>query len=232
MRAKRPTNKRESNRASNIKWLASWRTIGRGVVEWWDAWLDFEVITLVWFFAQLTVVLGPPATFGVYYVANVMAREGEALGVKGMIQGARMYFGKALLWGLINWLALILGAVNLYFYSQVASSWGLAAEFLVLSLVALWLITQFYAVAFFMEQTNQNVFLALRNGLYLALASPFYTLMLLVVVLLLIGLSLAFVIPIFLGSPALIAVLGTRALFDRLIALGLKKADVDPKEVG
>jgi hypothetical protein len=232
MRSKKTTLKRESNRSSNIKWPASLRTIGRGVVEWWDAWLDFEVITLVWFFAQLTIVLGPPATFGLYYVANVMAREGEALGVKGMIQGARMYFGKALLWGLFNWLALILGGVNIMFYYQVGTGWGLAAEFLVLSLVALWLVTQFYAVAFFMEQTNQSVFLALRNGLYMTLASPFYTLILMVVVLVLIGISGAFVIPLFLGSPALIAVLGTRALFDRLIALGLKKPEIDPKEVG
>ena len=231
MRANKPTYRRTSNRTSNIKWPASWRTIGRGIVEWWDAWLDFEVITLVWFFAQITVVLGPPATFGMYYVANVMAREGEALGVKGMIQGARMYFWKAMLWGFINWLALFLGAVNLWFYYQSGTSWGLAAFFLVVSLVALWLITQFYAVAFFMEQTNPSVFLALRNGLFMALASPFYTLMLMVVVVILLGLSAGFVIPIFLGSPALIAVLGTRALFDRLIALGLKKPDIDPKEV-
>ncbi len=232
MRTNRPEYKKTTRRASNLKLPASWMTIAHGVVDWWDSWLDFEVITLAWFFAQLTIVLGPPATFGVYYVANKMLREGEALGVKGMLQGARQYFGKALLWGLLNWLAIFLAAVNLWFYYQnLSSPWGLAAEFLVLTIVALYLMTQFYAVAFFMEQTNPSIFLALRNGLFLTLATPFYTLMLMVVVAILVGLSAAFVIPIFLGAPALIAMLGTRALFDRLIALGLKKADPDPREI-
>ena len=211
---------------------ASWRTIGRGIMDWWDSWLDFEVMTLVWFFAQLTIILGPPATFGMYHVANKMLRDGEALGLKGMIQGARMYFGKALLWGLVNFLALLLGVVNLWFYyGQLDKVWGLAAEILVLLLVVFWLITQFYAVAFFMEQINQNVFLAIRNGFYLTMGSLFYTLMIMVVVVALVGLSVSFVIPIFLGAPALIVMLGTRALFDRLVVLGLKKADPDPKTV-
>ena len=230
------TRKSETNRTERStafkKLPASFQTIARGVVDWWDGWLDFEVITLVWFFAQVTIILGPPATFGMYYVANKMLRDGEALGVKGMFQGARIYFGKAMLWGLLNWLALLLGAVNLVFYYQnLDKVWGLAAEFLILILLALWLMTQFYAVPFFMEQVNQSVFLAIRNGFYLSLGSLFYTLMIMVFVVSLIVLSTAFVIPIFLGAPALIAMLGTRALFDRLIALGLKQADPDPKEV-
>ena len=82
-----------------------------------------------------------------------------------------------------------------------------------------------------MEQVEPKVFLALRNGLFLSLATPFYTFVIMLVVVLLIAASAMFVIPIFLGAPALIAALGTRALFDRLIALGLKKPEVDPREV-
>lgn len=218
-------------RTSNIKLPASIKTIWAGILDWWDSWLDYEVITLVWFFAQVTIILGPPATFGLYYVTNIMLRDGEALGLKGMIKGARMYFWKALLWGALNWLALFLGAVNLYFYLQVDSTLGLVAEMIVVVTMAMWLVTQFYAVPFFMEQVEPKVFLALRNGLFLSLATPFYTFVIMLVVVLLIAASAMFVIPIFLGAPALIAALGTRALFDRLIALGLKKPEVDPREV-
>jgi uncharacterized membrane protein YesL len=225
---KSSTNQRP---AMNIKLPASLKAIWTGILDWWDSWLDYEVITIVWFVAQITVVLGPPATFGLYYVTNTMARDGEAIGVKGMIHGARMYFWKAILWGVINWVALFLATLNIYFYSQVNSTFGLVAEVIVIILLLMWLVTQFYAVPFFMEQVEPNVFLALKNGLFLSLATPFYTFVIMILVVVVIVLSGLFVIPLFLGAPALISALGTRALFDRLIAFGLKKPDVDPREV-
>ena len=161
----------------NVKWPAPLGVIGKSVVEWWDAWLDFELITVVWFFAQFTVILGPPATFGVYHVVHVMVHEGEATGLKGMFQGARMYFGKALIWGVINWAALILAYVNIIFYSQMANTIGMIAMWIVIFLTATYLVTQFYAVAFFMQMKdeNKNIFLALKNGLFLALGQPIFT---------------------------------------------------------
>jgi uncharacterized membrane protein YesL len=222
-----PTTKR----TTTIKLPASIQAIWSGIRDWWDSWLDYEVITLVWFFAQVTIVLGPPATFGLYYVANAMLRDGEALGVRGMIQGGRKYFWKAILWGVINILVLLLGSVNLWFYLQINSSYGLIAEVIVIVVLSLWLVTQFYAVPFFMEQIEPNVFLALKNGLFLTLATPFYTFVIMLLVVIILVASVSFVIPIFMGMPALIAVLGTRALFDRLTALGLKKPEVDPREV-
>lgn len=216
---------------SRVKWPAPLAVIGRSIVEWWDTWLDYEIITLAWVFAQVTIILGPPATFGMYYVANTMAREGQALGIKGMIEGARMYFGKALLWGLLNWAAMLLAYVNFTFYSQISSWWGAAAEVLVTFIFVLWLVTQFYAVPFFMEQTEPKILLALRNGLFTALASPGFTFVLMLFVLLLIGLSAGLIIPLFLGAPGLIATLGTRALFNRLVKFGLKKDDPDPRDI-
>jgi hypothetical protein len=70
---------------------ASLRVIGRSVVDWWDGWLDMVVTLMIWLFAQMTIVLGPPATFGLYYVVHNMIN-GEAQGVRGLIAGARMYF--------------------------------------------------------------------------------------------------------------------------------------------
>jgi hypothetical protein len=194
---------------------ASLQTIWRAAVTWWDGWLDFVMIVFVWTFAQLTIFLGPPATFGLYYVTHSMVNSGEALGVKGAIRGARTYFWKGLLWGSLNWLALILCIVNVDFYSKINSIWGFVGMVIALLLTILWLVTQFYAVPYFMEQTDKNIFLALRNGLLTALASPGYTIILM----------------IFLGFPALIAVMGTHAVNDRLISYGKKPPDIDPREV-
>ena len=202
----------------NIKWPAPLRVIGKSVVDWWDGWLDFEIITIVWFFAQFTVILGPPATFGLYHVIHVMAREGEATGVKGMIQGARMYFGKALFWGLINWVAVILAYVNIAFYLQMGTTLGAIAMWIVIILSVTYLVAQFYTVAFFMQMKDdqKKVFVAFRNGLFLALGTPIFSFVLVLFAVVLIALSGALIIPIFLGVPALIAVLGTRGMIDRL----------------
>jgi uncharacterized membrane protein YesL len=218
----------------NIQWPAPFRVIGQSIVDWWDSWLDFEIITVVWFFAQFTIILGPPATFGVYHVIHILQHEGESTGVKGMFQGAKMYFGKALLWGLINWVALILSWVNITFYAQVATTVGAIAQWIVILLTITYLVAQFYTVAFFMQMQDDHkkVFTAMRNGLFLALGEPIFTLVLVLFATLLAALSVAFVIPIFLAVPALIAVLGSRGMRDRLVKYGKIKKDLDPREVG
>src|SRR5512141_1274552 len=102
---------------------ASLRVIGRSIVDWWDGWLDFVMLSIVWLFAQLTIILGPPATFGAYYVVHQMLN-GEALGVRGMIAGGRKYFWKSLLWGLLNIVVIVILVVNYQFYGAVQAAWG------------------------------------------------------------------------------------------------------------
>jgi uncharacterized membrane protein YesL len=217
----------------HIKWPAPLAAIGRSIVMWWDGWLDFWVISMVWALAQVTVVLGPPATFGLYHVIHLMAHEGDSTGIKGMFQGARMYFGKSLVWGLINWAALLLAFVNIGFYIQVENTIGLIARWIVIVLTITYLVAQFYAVAFFMQMQDDSkkVLMALRNGLFLALGQPIFTFVLVLFAVLVMGLSVGLVIPFFLGTPALIAVLGTEGMRDRLRAFNLIKKEVDPREV-
>jgi uncharacterized membrane protein YesL len=216
----------------NIKWPAPLRVIGQSVVDWWDSWLDFELITVVWFIAQFTIILGPPATFGLYHVVHVMTHEGESTGLKGMFQGAKLYFGKSLVWGLINWAALILAYVNIIFYGQMPNVFGAIAQWLVIFITVFYLIAQFYTVAFFMQlrDDSKNIFSALKSGLFLGLSYPVFTLVIVVFAAILVA-SCVFMIPIFLAVPALVAVLGTRAMRDRLQLLGQIKKEVDPREV-
>lgn len=206
------------------------RVIGRAIVDWWDGWLDMVMVMLVWFFAQLTIVLGPPATFGLYYVVYRMVN-GEASGVRGMIEGARQHFGKALLWGLINVLVALTYWVNYNFYASIEAVWSLSIVFLLLLVGVLWILTQFYALPFYFEQDIKSLKVALRNGVLTALASPLFSLMMLVIIVLVSALSVLLVIPIFLGLPALIPMLGFRALYSRLEAFGLRQPEKTPREL-
>lgn len=214
-----------------IRWPVFLKVFGKSAVDWYDAWLDMTLMGIIWLFAQLTVILGPAATFGVYYVVNGMVRSGEGAGVRGMFEGAKKYFLKSLAWGALNWLVALIAVVNYIFYSSVQSTFGLVARVLLVMLVVLWLLTQFYCVPFFMAQEQERVLLALRNGFFMALASLFFTLGLMIFVVIIVGLSAVFVLPAFLGVPMLIPVLSTRALYDRLETYGLRKKDPEPKDV-
>ena len=215
-----------------FKFPAFLSAFGRSTVDWYDAWLDMTLIGMLWLVAQVTVILGPAATFGVYYVTSAMIRSGESLGVKGMIEGSRKYFLKALAWGALNWLVAVISVVNFIFYLNVDSTFGYIARVMIVVLTLLWMMTQFYTVPFVLAQEQENLFLALRNGFYLTLATLPYTIGLMIIVLLIIALSAVLILPAFLGVPMLISVMGTRALYDRLEAFGLRKKDPDPKEVG
>lgn len=212
------------------KFPASWQVIGRAVVDWWDGWFDLLSVVIVWLIAQFTIVLGPPATFGLYHVVYLMVN-GESTGVRGLIEGGRKYFGAAWLWNAINLAVLITLAINIRFYSQFVDDWRYFIQILMVVLMVLWLVGQFYALPFFHEQKEARVLTALKNGLLMALATPFFSFVLMVVSTILVVLCGILVLPIFLGVPALIPVLGVRAVQNRLESFGIRKPDKTPKEL-
>lgn len=198
------------------------QVIAQALRDWWDDWVNQVIIAIVWIFCWLTVVLGPPATLGLYYVANRLAH-GDSLGLGGLIEGARRYFIKSWQWALLNLAALLVLAVDLMFYGQVQAAWAgfLQGTFIVLGL--LWLLVQFYALPLLMEQEQKSLKLALRNGLFVALSAPGYTLVVAFIAVLLLVFCAALIIPIFLGFPGLFAAIGNRAIIERLATYGVHK---------
>jgi hypothetical protein len=213
-----------------VKFPASLRVIGRSFVDWWDGWMDMVLVTIVWFFAQITVVLGPPATFGFYYVVHNM-QSGQATGVRGLIEGGRKYFGKAWLWGLANLAVVFITSFAVWFYNNVQAAWGFYAELIILIIAYLWVCSQFYGLAYFHELDEKNLYIAVKNGLLTTLAAPFFTLILIVLSVVVLALSFGFMLPLFLGLPGLIPTLGFRGVYDRLIAFGIRKPEKTPKEI-
>jgi hypothetical protein len=77
-----------------------------------------------------------------------------------------------------------------------------------------------------MEQAEKRVGLALRNGLFTALAAPGYTLVVVGVAVLVAGLSAGTIALLFLGGPCLIATLGSRAVVERLETYRVREREV------
>lgn len=205
---------------------ASLQVLARALSDWWDDWVQMTVVSILWTLSWLTIVLGPPATLGLFYVAHRMAY-GESPGLGGMLEGARRHLARSYLWALLNLLAAVTVYANLWFYGRLGTSWAPFLQALFWILGALWFAVQFYALAYLMEQERKSLRLSLRNGLFTLLAAPGYSLVLIGAAFFIGAVSLALVAPLVLGGPGLLALIAAHAVRERIETYGLRGEKVE-----
>lgn len=195
------------------------QVIARALVDWWDGLVPLVVVSLAWGLSWLTIVLGPPATFGLYQVMNRVAH-GESPNLGEFVSGARRYALQSWLWMLSN---LFVGATvyaNLVFSTGFEANLPPFRKVLVLFLGLMWLVVQFYALPFLMEQQQKSLRVAWRNGLFTVMAAPGYTLVVAGLAAFIAVISLLLLFPIIVAGPCFIAALGSRSVQERLETYG------------
>lgn len=194
------------------------RTLREAIINWWDAWVNWVVIGLVWMLCWLTIVLGPPATFSLYHLAH-RSITGEAPDARNMFEGGKLYFLKSWGWflSIVFVVAIVVG--NIYFYTGIAQTWAVFLRSIIAIIGIIWLGLQFYALPFFMIQESKSILMAWRNSSITALTSLGYTLMIWLAIGVIIIPCIITLIPFFLGAPALIAVIGSQAIHDQVALL-------------
>lgn len=198
--------------------------------DWWDELVNVAGVNLVWVVCWLTIVLGPPATFGLYHVANRLTY-GESVGPVGLLEAARRYFVKSWLWMLLNLAIVVVIAGALAFYARSSNPLLGLLQPVVLIFLAAWLIVQFYAIPYIMEMEpeHQTLRLALRNAGLTVLSAPGYTIFIAVVGFVIVALSVLLMVPLFVGGPWVFALLGSRALSEWLKTYhAIKRGDAPP----
>jgi uncharacterized membrane protein YesL len=206
-------------------WPPHFRVVGQAVLDWWDDWVQMAVIGSVWVLCWLTIVLGPPATLGLAYVGHRLAY-GESLGSSGLLTGGRRYFLAAWRWMGLDVLVILLVIVNVGFYGQFDTLGSHLVQWAFILAGVLWGVVQFYALPYLMEQEDKSWRIALRNGLFTALAAPGYTLVVAGAAALVATVSIILIVPLFLGAPALVAVLGGRAVRERLATYQVREREM------
>jgi uncharacterized membrane protein YesL len=194
---------------------APFQTICRAFLNWWDDLMMQAVMSLIWSLSWLTVILGPPVTFGIYFVESQYI-QGENPGLRGLWEGSRRYFWKSWLWMLSNLFVEGLLYASARAYLQFEGVWmEVPRNLLILNAVA-WAAIQFYTLPILMIQDRKSLREAWRNSLLLTLASPLY----LLVLFLFLGLSgvfsLLLIFPTVLGYFTLLSILANQAVRDRL----------------
>jgi uncharacterized membrane protein YesL len=192
--------------------------------DWWDEWVFLTFLNLVWLLCWLTIILGPPATFGLYHFGNRLAY-GENLGFKGFYEGGRRYFLLSWLWMLINLVVAFIIIANIWFYTALEPFWADFLQTFFIILGILWLIVQFYALPYIMEQEIKHLGIAFRNSLFTAFAAPGYTILIASVASLIAALCVVLVFPLFVGAPCLIVILGNRAVKERLTTFQVREVE-------
>jgi hypothetical protein len=193
------------------------RTIWRAFSYWWDDLVGQALMSLIWTLSWLTIILGPPVTFGILYVESQYVR-GTNPGLSGLVEGARRYCIKSWLWMLSNLFVGFLAYASSKAYLQMDGFWAVAARDIVLLLAIAWFIIQFYALPVLMIQERNSLREAWRNSLLMTLASPLYLLVLLLFLALTGLFSLLLVFPMVLGYFTLVSILASQAVKDRLEA--------------
>jgi uncharacterized membrane protein YesL len=187
--------------------------------DWYYSMLGLVSVNFLWFALSLTGILIPPATAGVYAVTHSIAH-GEGQRISDFWAGMRRYLWLSLRWGLLNALVAAILFSNAVFYGSIAGLAGGAIRVATTAIGAVWFIAQFYFWPFLYEQEDKRLRVALKNALFLTLATPGYTLTLLVIVILVTLVSLFSVLPLAVFTVSFVSLLGNRAVLERLAAFG------------
>lgn len=191
----------------------------RSLRDWYNGMIGLAALNGLWFGAALTVVLLAPATAGIYSVTHSAAR-GTGQHMDDFLRGARNYLWVSLRWLLANVLVIAVFLINIQFYGAAP---GILPQVILVALLSvgfLWLAMQLYVWPFLLVQEDQRLRIALKNAAFLALASPLYTLTLLAGAALAVVLSVVTIAPLALFLTSFLALLGNRAVLERLQAFG------------
>jgi uncharacterized membrane protein YesL len=202
--------------------LSAWQVIQESLAAWWYSWLTLMLLNTLLVLCWISIILGPPATFG-FYAAVHSLETSHSTNWREFLEGAKIYFFKAWLWALLNIAVVVLLVVSTDFYSQFAETTVLLIPILFIGI--LWFCVQFYALPYFMAQEQKRIFLALRNGLFTLLASPLYSLLLFLFIAFILWVSMTLPILFVIGSPALIAVLGVHTIKERVRTFQIAHTD-------
>jgi uncharacterized membrane protein YesL len=111
-------------------------------------------------------------------------------------------------------------AANLTFYGATESTVGIVILIALAAAGLLWLAIQIYFWPFMLTQEQKHVRIALKNALFLTLAEPLYTSVILSTAALVVLISAITVLPIAVFTLSFTALLANRAVIERLTTYG------------
>jgi uncharacterized membrane protein YesL len=193
--------------------------MGRALKAVYDELFLCVFLSLMWWLGTVLIVTAAPATVGLNQVANRLANY-KRVDTSFFWEGARMNIGRGWLLYAINLLVPVIIVTSIFFYLS-ATNWLRVLGFVCVWLFVFVLMISQYYFPLFWQQDEPSIRLVLRNAVLLALQHPLYTFLMLLFQLIMLGLSIAITLPLFLLAPAIIAISANFALTGMLQEVGL-----------
>lgn len=193
------------------------QVIRTAILVLWDHLFLVVFCSLAWFLLALLIIPGPPATLALFDMAERIARREHLLEPRDYLRAVGQRFGLGWRWAGINIPVLAILLIDIAVVPRMVSpSAALVLQWFFIVALALWVVTNWYALAFLFQQKEPSLRLALRNGAVLLFQNPLFTLVLVVITGLLIGLTMALIIISVLFGAMLVALISTHAVLNRL----------------
>jgi uncharacterized membrane protein YesL len=129
-------------------------------------------LNLYWLLLTLPVVTAPAAVMALFYCTNQMVK-GDSAGWPEFWEGFRKYFWISLGWFLLDAAAIGILAMNIWFYqAQFTATWATIVDGLMIGILVVWLVVQFYVPAVLLMQEKVSIRQALRNAAGLVAFRP------------------------------------------------------------
>ncbi len=187
------------------------------IVDLWDHIFLVIFCSLAWLLLVLLIIPGPPATLALFDMAERIARREHLLEFRDYLRAVLKRFGVGWRWGAANIVVVAIVLIDIRMVPRMFSPTVAAyLQIFFTMALALWIVVNWYALAFLLQQREPSVRQALRNGAVLLLQNPLFTLVLAAITAILIGLSLVLIIVNLLFGPMLVALISTHAVLNRL----------------
>ncbi len=145
----------------------------------WEELFLLGVASYIWMMLGIFIILLPPLTVGLVFMANQIAR-GNAIRFTTLFSGGRRFLGRSYLWGGINAFAIMLVIADLTYYQQVQGDLGTAAVTLAILLALVWGVVQLLTLPLLVELGPKSLRAAFRQALVLTISQPAFVIGLLV----------------------------------------------------
>jgi uncharacterized membrane protein YesL len=202
------------------------KMIGRAFSLWWGDWVNQVMVSLVAVICSVTIVLAPAALLGIFQEADDLVK-GTRTGIAGWWKGFKSNFFRSLLWGFVSLFVFAILGANIWFYYTLDTSWSPLLVGVFSILVLAWYQVQFYALGYLFNQNEKNLRLAWKNSFLTILGAPFFNFVIGLFILLMSILSLGLILPLMVGTPALLSILSILAVRDRLEVYGKLNPNID-----
>jgi uncharacterized membrane protein YesL len=198
--------------------------LGRAIAAWWHELVFLLVLNFLWLLAQLTVVLGPPATAALFPIARrVLDREIVDFG--DVWRAMRATFVNSWAWGIAQF--VVYGVLCFNFLSYRAGSGLLLATLrYTWALLALaWFAVNLYYWPLYYAEEDRRFGVTLANAAKMALLNLNFTVVYALLALFLIGVSVLSGVLLGAVLGVWLSLWGTLVVQDRLVAAGVIRSE-------